>query len=292
MESIYVIVPVFEGWAETKRCLDALRASTYRPFKVIAVNHGTSPEIRQGLSTQYPEVLQLSGSPSLWWAGATNLGIRHAMDLGAKKIMLVNHDCYVEPETLERLVAHANRVTEAIIAPVPLDYATKQVLAVTVRTCFLLGFPMIVFPGQRNHVGKSELLRTKLILGGRGVLIPTPLFRRYGVFDEVNLPSYYSDFDYFLRCRQRGIPLYIAADAKVYIDDTRTTLATNLGNLTMREFLETYCVPRSHRNLQDLSSLFRFHYPVRGLHWIGVALNALRYLAIYLIARLKRLLFG
>lgn len=292
MDKIYVIIPVFEGWKETRICLDALRASTYEHLETIVVNHGTNTGIRKALSTQYSDVLQLFGEPTLWWAGATNLGIRKAMSLGAKKIMLLNHDCFVEPETIQRVATHAERTEEAIIAPVPHDYRTKRVLAVTARTGFLLGFPMIAYPGQAKHVGKQKLLPTKLILGGRGVLIPSSVFERIGLFDEVNLPSYYSDFDFFLRCRTRGVPLFIAADAKVYIDDTMTTLATKIGRLDFQQFVQTLRVPRSHRNLRDLTSIFKFHYPIKGLHFIGVGLNVLRYSVIYFLQRLKRLVVG
>lgn len=288
MDKIYIIIPFFYGWPQTKLCLDALRASTYRNLEVIVVNHSTDDEIRKTLPAQYPEVLQILGSPTLWWAGATNLGIRAALSQGAKKIMLLNHDCYFEPETIQRLAAHAEQTPGALIAPVPFDYATRQVLAVTSTTCFLLGFPTLAPPGKIRYLGQRRLLPTGLILGGRGVLIPSGAFERVGLLDEVNLPGYYADFDFFLRCRSRGIPLFIAADAKVYVDDTQTTLARGLEKMSFRDFLETLRVPRSHRNIRDLTAIFKHHYPIKGLHYLGVALNLARYFAAYALKRLRR----
>lgn len=287
MDKIHIIIPVFDGWKQTKICLDALRASSYSDLEIIVVNHGTNEEIAEALPTQYPEVLQIRGESSLWWAGATNLGIRTAMSRGAKKIMLVNHDCYVEPETIQRIVAHAERTPNALIAPVPFDYITKRALAVTARTCFFLGFPTLTLPGKIKYLGQPRLLPTKLILGGRGVLIPSSVFERLGLFDEVNLPSYYADFDFFLRCRSRGTPLFMAADARVYVDDTRTTLARGLEEMSLKYFLQTLVAPRSHRNIRDLTSIFRLHYPIKGLHHLGVALNLARYFVIYLWKRVR-----
>lgn len=290
MEQIYIIIPFFDGWLQLKTCLDALRASRYDNREVIVVNHGTEDEARELLRDQYPEVLQIFGSPALWWAGATNLGIRTAMSRGAKKIMLLNHDCYVEPDMIQRIAAHAERTSDALIAPVPFDYITKRVLAVTARTCFLLGFPLLMLRGKTKFLGQPRLLPTKLILGGRGVLIPSSVFERFGLFDEVNLPSYYCDFDFFLRCRNRGILLFIAADARVYLDDTRTTLARGLEEMSLKDFLQTLVVPRSHRNIRDLTALFKLHYPIQGLHYVGVALNLLRYFVLYGWKRLRRVL--
>ena len=289
MDKIYIIIPVFDGWKETNTCLDALRASSYRDLEIIVVNHGTDEEIREALPTQYPEVLIITGEPRLWWAGATNLGIRAAMSRGAKKIMLLNHDCYVEPDTIEKIVAHAEQRANALIGPALLDYVTRQPLPTIARTCFLLGFPLTTSLKKNKYLGQSGLLPTKLILGGRGVLVPTSAFERVGLLDEVNLPSYYADFDFFLRCRSRGIPLFIATDARVYVDDTRTTVARRLEEMSFKDFLRTLMVPRSHRNIRDLTTIFRFHYPIKGLHPIGVALNVIRYFMLYCCKRLKRI---
>ena len=290
MDKIHIIIPVFDGWKQTQVCLDALRASTYRDLEIIVVNHGTDEEVREALPSQYPEVVIITGEPRLWWAGATNLGIRAAMSSGAKKIMLLNHDCYVEPDTIERIAAHAERRANALIGPALFDYVTRQPLPTIARTCFLLGFPLVTPLKKNKYLGQSGLLPTKLILGGRGVLIPTSVFERVGLLDEVNLPGYYSDFDFFLRCRNRGIPLFIATDARVYVDDTRTTVARRLEEMSLKDFLRTLIVPRSHRNIRDLRTVFRFHYPIKGLHHLGVALNVLRYFVLYFWKRLNHLL--
>lgn len=289
MDKIHIIIPVFDGWKQTKNCLDALRASVYRDLEIIIVDHGNDAEIKDALPNQYPEVLTILGDSKLWWAGATNLGIRTAMSRGAKKIMLLNHDCYVEPDTIQRIVAHAEQAGEAIIAPVQVDFFTKRVIGVTASTCFLLGFPTVVPPRKTKHLGKQQLLPTELILGGRGALVSASIFERLGLFDEVNLPSYYSDHDFYLRCRERGVPLFVATDATVYVDDTRTTIAAKAEDMGFRQFLQTLVVSRSHRNIRDLTALFKLHYPIKGFHHVGVALNVIRYFILYCWKRLKRI---
>lgn len=289
MDKIHVIIPVFDGWKQTKFCLDALRASSYRDLEIIVVDHGTDGEVKNNLPNSFPEVLTVRGDPTLWWAGATNLGIRTAISRGAKKIMLLNHDCYVEPDAIQRIVAHAERAGEAIIAPVQVDFHTRRVVGASAATCFLLGFPTIVSRRQKKYHGQQRLLPTKLILGGRGALISVGIFERFGLFDEVNLPSYYSDHDFYLRCRERGVPLFVAADATVSIDDSRTTIAAKADAMDFRQFLQTLVVPRSHRNIRDLTALFKLHYPIKGFHHVGVALNVLRYCLLYGWSRLKRM---
>jgi GT2 family glycosyltransferase len=287
MDTVHIIIPVFTGWNETKTCLEALRASTHHKLQIVVVYHGVEDEIKKALVTRYPEARILVGPPTLWWAGATNLGIRAALNEGARYVMLLNHDCYVYPETIAGLLAHAEKAGQAIVAPIQKDFLTQRITAVTAGTCFLLGFPTLVFPWKEKDLQTPRLLPTLLILGGRGALMPATVFERVGLFDEFNLPSYYSDHDFYLRCRQRGIALRVATDCAVSIDNTRTTLAAKPGELSFSEFMKTLRIPRSHRNLRDLTVLFRLHHPVRGLHHTGVALNLLRYSAIYACKRLR-----
>jgi len=282
MNKIHIIIPVLNGWTQTKHCLDALRASTYDNLEIIVVDHGSADETKEALPVQYPEVVHVLGESSLWWAGAMNLGIRTAMSRNANTIMLLNNDCYVSPETIQRLVGHVMSTGDAIVAPIQKDFTTHRITCFMASTCFLLGFPTIVLQGRTaSHIGKAKLIPTKLIAGGKGTIIPVNIFKRLGMFDEANLPHYYADHDFYLRCRREGIPLFIAADTSVYVDRTRTTLASNLADMTFGQFLQTLIDRRSHRNLRDLTALFKRHYPIKGLHHIGVTLNLLRYFFMY-----------
>ena len=291
MTRLHIVIPVFNGWEQTQICLTALRSSTYTDFEIIVVDHGSTDATKEKLPTEYPEVVHILGEPSLWWTGASNLGIRTALDRGADSIMLLNNDCYVGTSTIERLMGHREQAGEAIVAPVQRDSVTKQILCVQATTCYLFGFPTVIPPWRRLDPGSSEqLLPTKLIIGGRGVVIPTTVFRRVGLLDEDRLPHYGSDNDFYLRCRGAGVPLFIAPNTIVDIDQRTTTRAADLTNMTFTKFIETFQDRRSHRNIQDLTALFKLHYPIRGFHYIGVGLNLFRYLMIYGWSRFTRLL--
>lgn len=287
---IYVVIPVLNRWHQTRTCLQHLKSSTYKTFKIIIADHGSTDETTQALRDLYPEVMHIRADPSLWWAGATNVGIREALKHGAERIVLLNNDCYLKSDTLIKLLHHAENHPGAIIAPVQQHLDNGAIRIVRAGSCFLAGYPTMVLPWHTRHVGEPRVLRTRLIIGGRGVLIPRTVFDVVGLFDETRLPHYGADHDFYLRCRKLGIPLYVAADTTVELDSSHTTLATRVGNLTMRQFRATLTERRSHRNLHDLATLFRLHYPIPGLWRAGVGLNLARYILIYLAARSLRLL--
>ncbi len=289
----HIIIPVFNGWLQTRQCLEALRQSRCQDFHAIIVDCGSTDETASRLTTDYPEVTRLVAPDSLWWAGATNTGVEYALAAGAKLIMLLNSDCYPEPNCIGTLLGHytgdGSRGRPRIIAPQLVDATTLTPLPTAARSCLVLGFPSLT-GGQPRYTSSSGLVACHLIMGARGVVFPAAVFAQVGLLDAARLPHYCADHDFYLRCNKAGIPLLIAPSAAVRVDDTRTTMARNLADLSLSQFRATLRERRSHRNVQDLTQFFRKHYPIPGLYMIGVALNLGRYTLLYLIARAARVL--
>lgn len=283
--SLHIVIADFNGWAQTKICLQRLYESEFQDFVVIVVDHGTTSETADGLS-DFPGVIRLQADANLWWTGATNIGIRKALELGAEQIMLLNNDCYVDFSTLGELLAVSDTSADQIVAPLQRDAATGDILVARVATCFTLGFPTLVLPHMKKvpHDGSAKVA-TRLIIGGRGVVIPAGVFETIGLFDAEALPHYAADHDFYLRCREQGISLFIAKQASVAIDNTRTTAARDLGSMQWRDFVASLRAPRSHRNVATLVTLFKRHYPIRPLFFVGVFLNLVRYLLTYILSR-------
>ncbi|MGI9200737.1 MAG: glycosyltransferase family 2 protein [Woeseiaceae bacterium] len=287
--SLYVVITDFDGWEQTQICLRRLQESTYQQFQVIVVDHGTTESTADGLA-KFPFCMRIRADASLWWSGATNVGIRKAIELGATQVMLLNNDCFVEPSTISELMDQTGKAGGRVVAPIQRAASTGNVLVARTATCFTLGFPTIVFPHMR-HVSSTSpaLMPTKMIVGGRGVVVPVDVFEQIGLFDEAAFPHYGADHDFYMRCRENDVSLSIATRASVEMDDTRTTVARNLGEMSWRRFRDSLRNSRSHRNVATLASLFKRHYPVRLLYFVGVVLNLARYFASYLLARVAKI---
>ena len=82
-----------------------------------------------------------------------------------------------------------------------------------------------------------------MIGGGRGVILPTALFARHGLFDAEALPHYYADHEFYLRVQRQGVHLFVATQAYVDVDDYHTSLANRPETLSLRQFLFTLSKP-------------------------------------------------
>lgn len=284
---IHVVIPVFNGWEQTRRCLDALRNCGYPALRILVVDHGSTDETPVALPRDYPEVVRIGGDESMWWSAATNLGIRAALADGAQTIMLLNNDCYLKSGSVESMMQHFERLPLAAIAPMQRDWVSGRFINAGSRTLPLLGFANI--PARLPRIVENRLINIPLIAGGRGVLLPASIFEKVGLFDEKNLPHYWADHDFYLRCREQGVPLYIDTGAEVYVDSARTSLAGRLETMRAKDFARSLFDRRSHRNVRDLSAFFKKHHPLPGLHYVAVELNLARYLAVYVTKRLLRL---
>jgi GT2 family glycosyltransferase len=290
---LYIIITDFNGYTQTRRCLCALRASHYREFQILLVDHGDSDETRNNVVREFPEVIRIQGTSQEWWAGANNRGIQHALAQGASMIMLLNNDCYVLPDTLGLMMNLACHTPDAILAPIQRDWHSKRITAINPHSCFLLGFPTV--PGKyalTPAMQMNPLLPVKLIIGGRGVIIPISVWTHIGLLDEKNLPHYGADHDFYLRAHKKGICLYTVTHACVEIDNTRTSLAQHPAHMTFAQLIHSLHSTRSHRNVRDVTALFKAHYPLPYLYLLGVALYLGRYILLYVLKRMWKKLGG
>ena len=287
-EKLSVVIPVFRGHEQLQSCLESLGHSTFSDFEIIVVDHGNTCKISDWLRSSFPHVNCIRGSSELWWSGATNTGIKHALQNSSSLIMLLNHDCYVRKDTIGTLLTRLHDQENAVVAPAQVNIRTGcETIGAT--SFFLAGFSTITPPASwYRKLYPGELIPVGLIPGGRGVIIRASVFDKVGLFNEAQLPHYYADHDFYFRCRKAAIKLYVCGDAKVDIDDTMSTLGDMDSELSLANFMDSLRNRRSHRNIKDLSMLFSLHYPVAALARVGVALHLLRYISVYLVKMIFR----
>ncbi len=100
---LYIVTPVFNRRDFTYNYLKSLSNQTFKDFKVIIVDDGSSDGTSKMITEQFPDIILLKKEGDLWWSESTNIGVKHAIGLDATRILTMNDDTLLEPNLIEKL---------------------------------------------------------------------------------------------------------------------------------------------------------------------------------------------
>ncbi len=205
---VTAVVPVHNGREETLLFLGSLAGVSYANLSLIIVDDGSSDGSADAVADRFPGVKVLHGDGNLWWSGATNLGVREALDDGADFILTINHDNEVDPGFIEPLVEMAVNNPRSLVNSVIADYRERAFV-----TSF--GGKLEWFLGEvRDRTSKRDRydpgrLDEGDFLTGNSTLVPAGAFREIGLYDQESCPQYLGDAEFSLRARRAGYRLLI-----------------------------------------------------------------------------------
>ncbi|WP_192579139.1 glycosyltransferase family 2 protein [Dyadobacter aurulentus] len=231
---IYIVIPVFNRIQFTLECLASLSRQTYRDFKIIVVDHGSTDNTSHIISQKFPDVTVLTGDDSMWWTAATNLGIKYILQTDADYILTLNNDLIVGPDYMKTLADAAAENSHSLIGSVSIDIANRNrvVFCGTIWNNLTAKYSRPVDLNMSYEVLRSNYKTVpSSLLPGRGTLIPTKVFQEIGFFDDIRFPHYMADEDLSYRAAQRGYKLLVNVKSAVYSHVS----ATGLSNVHIKK---------------------------------------------------------
>ena len=211
---VYLVIPCYNRKAFTRNCLKALSEQTYKDFKVIVVDDGSTDGTSDMIKEEFPETIILYGDGNLFWTKATNMGIRYALEHGATYVMCLNDDTVPFENYMEKMMHWAKVKPQGVIHAMDYDFDTKKPYYggerhnwKTNKTVHLLD----ILPEEMQH-GLHEVTHGP----GRGLLIPRIVFEKAGLFEEKKLPHYGADYDFTFQAAKHGFQNYCNFDAILY----------------------------------------------------------------------------
>ena len=186
-DTIYIVVPVFNRKALTERFLDCLREQRFRNFHTIVVDDGSTDGTAELITDRFKEVQLLRGDGSLWWTGATNVGIRHALQsaLADDAVLVINDDVEVDADYLQTLHRSWSTTPKALIGSLVVDITAPEVIVDGGRLMnrWTAKFDILNVRRRRSEFPSGHCVDVSLLTGW-GTLIPVQVFREIGLFDD------------------------------------------------------------------------------------------------------------
>lgn len=212
-----VVVVLADSGPFTRECVDHALASDV-PVEVIVVDNGSTDGVPESLDRAYAgddRVRVVYNRANLGFGPAVNRGAAQAR---GERLLILNPDCLVEPDTIARMSAHIDVHTGIVGAvvcdneghPDPASRRRDPLLARALRTKLgLAGDAGIDIQGPIPS-GAEEVE----IISGAIMLIPRQVFDRLAGFDETYF-LHCEDMDLCRRARDAGYRVVLSGDVRV-----------------------------------------------------------------------------
>ncbi|MET4677417.1 MULTISPECIES: glycosyltransferase family 2 protein [unclassified Luteibacter] len=212
-----VIVVLADSGPFTRECVEHALASEV-PVEVIVVDNGSADGVPESLDRAYARderVRVVYNRANLGFGAAVNRGALHAR---GERLLVLNPDCLVQPDTLTRMIAYMDVHTGIVGAvvcdsegrPDPASRRRDPLLARALRTKLGRGGD----GGIDIHGPMPQGAEEVEIVSGAILLIPRNVFERVGGFDETFF-LHCEDMDLCRRVRDSGYRVLLAGDVRV-----------------------------------------------------------------------------
>ncbi len=213
-----------------------MQQQQYKKYTIIVVDDGSADGTSTYLKENFKQVIVLEGDGNLWWTGATNLGVKKALELSCSDndfILTLNNDLEVKDDYLEQLLAAASSNPASLIGSLSVDIAKpdKVHFAGTKWNSATAKYgPALAKKYTCTELEKTFTTVKTDLLPGRGILIPITVFHKIGLYDFNAFPHYMADEDFSLRAKKNYFNLLIATRAVVYNHVAETGIKTKHKN--------------------------------------------------------------
>lgn len=216
--TVSVVVVTYQSSRTLARCLDSLKAQTFRDFEIVLVDNASTDGAAQAAAAADPSLRLIANGDNRGFSGGVNDGARAAR---GRWLALLNPDAYAAPDWLERLLAAAAE------HPRTSSFTSRQLMAEDVSVLDGLGdvmaAPGFPFRGGYGQPDPGDARAGEVFSPcGGAMLIDRELFLRLGGFDE-RLFCYCEDVDLGYRLRLAGERTLVIPDAVVEHEGSAST---------------------------------------------------------------------
>lgn len=213
----HVIVLSWNGREDTLRCLESLTRVEHQDLAIVCVDNGSEDGTPQAVRERFPQVVLIEAGVNLGYSGGNNLGLRYALDHGARWMVLVNNDATVAADLISGFEHAAQKHPRAGMLAGKVYFADRPdtIWFAGQRVSELLGYS-----GRPRGYGRpdgpryEEVRRTGRAVGAL-MAISREAIEAVGLLDE-DLFAYVEDVDWALRVRRANLEVVFAPQARAW----------------------------------------------------------------------------
>ena len=223
---IYIIIPVFNRLELTQSCIKSIYSQKEDiDSNIILVDDGSSDRTVEWVSSHYPEVTILKGSGSLFWGGAIQKGVEHALKNCNPNdyVLLVNNDVILSENTIFELVNFCEKNNrKVLVGSISVDSRRngRVIKSGTKVKSWFLNWTSHAFFEQKIEDVVNQKSTEVDFLTGRCLLHPVEVFLKAGNYDSISFSHYGADDEFSMRVKRYGFKTFLCTSAIVYMQET------------------------------------------------------------------------
>lgn len=266
LPSVAAIIPTFNRKDKLCRFLDLMLIQTYPNLQIIVIDSSSRDGTTKLVMELYPQVTLIQVSDREFWTGATNAGVKLALDRQVDFIFTINDDAVIEPNHLNKLVSLSQQYQLSILGS-RIDYLTPKDRVWSLGAYLEWGtnhFLRIAYNNVKLVDIPQQILTQELIsvdaLPGNGVLIRSDVFNKIGLYNANFCPHYHGDSEFIMRAKVSGIKAWIAP--KIILSNDFNNVQKQLPPKTMAGLKYIFFNPKSHLFMVPIFYLIWQYCPI------------------------------
>jgi GT2 family glycosyltransferase len=216
IKSIGIVVLNWNQQSLTKACIDSIRKSDFRDYKIFLVDNASREGEWEELCTPSEDLVFIRNDRNLGFARGANIGIKAAIEYGCDSLCLLNNDTLIDRSCLSEMRKYlAIDETVGVITPKILQYDMKdRIYSAGGRLIKSLGQPLLRGLGEKDR-GQYDHVRKVSFASGSAMLIKAGVLSEVGMLHE-DFFAYAEDMDLCARISKKGYEMVYIPTAKVW----------------------------------------------------------------------------
>ena len=219
---VYIILVNYRVIELTIECIISLQKITYKNYKIVVVDNSPNEGLDEELKQNFTSVILLKSDKNSGFAGGNNIGIKYAIENGAKYVVLLNNDTTVENNFLEPLLETFNdRSVGLATGKIMYSVDRDKIWYGGGKINWIRGGGIMLGSGKSDN---SEYNNKSEVTFASGCLfcLKSDIIEKVGVLNE-DYFTYQEDTDYCVRLRRMGFSIIYEPKSKIYHQINATT---------------------------------------------------------------------
>ncbi len=209
---VFIIILNYNGWEDTRECINSLEKLSYKNFEVIIVDNGSKQKIR--ITTKRFKTIQFFNKENLGFAGGNNVGIKYALQNNADYILLLNNDTKVISEFLRKLVEIGeNNSNFGILGSLIFKFGSNKIHFGGGKINWLYT-KATHKQNLKLKVKNLKFIETDYITGA-GMLIKKQVIDKIGLMPEKYF-LYFEDVDWCIQAQKENYKCILVPESRIY----------------------------------------------------------------------------